>query len=342
MLEQNAILYFILFLTALIGSYYLNGIIRAIYLDKGFIDKITIRSSHNRKVTRTGGIALFLIIIVFSILLSPVHPVIQNIYFWEALGLIILLGALDDIFNLSYKQKFIFQLFTGLILSQSGFLVDSFFGVFGIYELPNGFAIICSTIVYVIVVNAMNLIDGIDGLAGFLFLYPLSVIGLFIWGIDLELFILVPIIIGSLFAFLWFNFSRRRKVFLGDSGSLFIGTILSFFLFWLLKKDHDIALDPYINRGYLASLLLIYPLTDTFRAFTLRILKRKSPFSADKIHLHHRLLNKGYTHLYASLLILMLSVLILIVNLLWFNLLGLVFAPIATLLLMIAIFYYVF
>ena len=121
-----------------------------------------------------------------------------------------------------------------------------------------------------------------------------------------------------------------------------MGTLLSFFVFWFLKKDHNIAIDTYINRGYLATLLLIYPLTDTLRAFTLRILKRKSPFSADRIHLHHRLLDKGYTHLYASLIILILSLLILIANLLWFNFLGILLAPIATFLLMIAIFYYFF
>ena len=342
MLEQNAILYFILFLSAIIGSYYLNGVINAIYLGKGLIDKVTLRSSHNSKVTRTGGIAIFLVIVTYSVLLATVIPIIQSLHFWIALGLIILLGALDDIFTLSYKQKFIFQLFTGLILTQSGYLIDSFHGVFGIYDLPYLVAVTTSIVVYIVIVNAMNLIDGIDGLSSFLFLFPVSVIGLFIWGVDIELFILIPIIIGSVLAFLYFNLSRHRKVFLGDSGSLLVGTLLCFFIFWFLKKDHNIAIDTYINRGYLATLLLIYPLTDTLRAFTLRILKRKSPFSADRIHLHHRLLNKGYTHLYASLMILMLSLLILIVNLLWFNFLGIVLAPIATILLMTVIFYYFF
>ena len=342
MLEQNAILYFILFLSAIIGSYYLNGIIHAIYIGKGLVDKITLRSSHNRKVTRTGGIAIFLVIVTYSVLLATVIPIIQSLHFWIALGLIILLGALDDIFTLSYKQKFIFQLFTGLILTQSGYLIDSFHGVFGIYELSYPVAVTTSVVVYVVIVNAMNLIDGIDGLSSFLFLLPVSVIGLFIWGVDLELFILIPIIIGSIIAFLYFNFSRHRKIFLGDSGSLLMGTLLTFFVFWFLKKDHNIAIDTYINRGYLVTLLLIYPLTDTLRAFTLRILKRKSPFSADRIHLHHRLLDKGYTHLYASLIILILSLLILIANLLWFNFLGILLAPIATILLMIAIFYYFF
>jgi len=84
MLEQNAILYFILFLSAIIGSYYLNGIIHAIYIGKGLVDKITLRSSHNRKVTRTGGIAIFLVIVTYSVLLATVIPIIQSLHFWIA------------------------------------------------------------------------------------------------------------------------------------------------------------------------------------------------------------------------------------------------------------------
>jgi UDP-N-acetylmuramyl pentapeptide phosphotransferase/UDP-N-acetylglucosamine-1-phosphate transferase len=342
MLDQNLYLYIILFSISMIVSFYLNGLINKIYLNRGLIDQITLRSSHNSKVTRTGGIALFLVITALSLSISNLTSIFIDVNFWIALSLIILLGALDDIFTLTYRQKFIFQVFIGFILTQSGFFIDSFFGVFGFYEIPRMAAILTSIIVYVIIVNSMNLIDGIDGLSTLLFIYPVSVISLFIWGLDLKLFILIPIIVGSMCAFLWFNLRRRRKVFLGDAGSLLVGTFLSFFVFWLLSSDHVIATDSFINRGYFATLLLIYPLTDTLRAFTLRILNKKSPFSADRIHLHHRLLNKGYTHIYASLLILLLSVTILIINLLWFSILGLFLAPIATVFLMVVFYYYFF
>jgi len=342
MLDQNINLYIILFSTSIIASLYLNGVINRIYLNRGLIDQITFRSSHNSKVTRTGGIALFLVITAISLLISPLTYIFKDINFWISLSFIILLGALDDIFTLTYRQKFIFQVFIGFILTQSGYLIDSFFGVFGFYDIPRSAAILTSILVYVIIVNSMNLIDGIDGLSTLLFIYPVSIISLFIWGLDLQLFTLIPIIVGSMCAFLWFNLRRRRKVFLGDAGSLLVGTLLSFFIFWLLTSDHVIATDTIINRGYFATLLLIYPLTDTLRAFTLRILNKKSPFSADRIHLHHRLLNKGYTHFYASLIILMLSVFILIINFLWFSILGLFLAPIATVLLMVVFYYYFF
>ena len=342
MIEHNIFLYIILFLLAAIASYYLNGIINKIYINRGLIDQITVRSSHNSRVTRTGGLAIFLAIIGLILLILPLTTVYVNVNFWISLSLIILLGALDDLFALSYKQKFIFQIFIGFILTQSGYSINSLFGVFGVYEISQIGSIITSVLVYVIIVNSMNLVDGIDGLSSFLFLYPVSLISLFIWGLDLELFIIIPIIIGSMFAFLWFNFRRQKKVFLGDSGSLLVGTLISFFIFWLLDSTHFVATDTYINRGYLSTLLLIYPLTDTLRVFVLRILNKKSPFSADRIHLHHRLLNKGFTHIYATTLIIMLSLTILIINLLWFNFLGLLLAPIATIFLMTAFFYYFF
>lgn len=342
MLNQNLILYLILFSISIFGSLYLNGLINRIYLNRGLIDQITSRSSHNRKVTRTGGIAVFLVITAISLLISPLTSVFSDVNFWTALSLIILLGSLDDIFSLTYRQKFIFQVYIGFVLTLSGYFIDSFFGVLGFYEIPKILAILISVLVYVVIVNSMNLIDGIDGLSTLLFIYPLSIISLFIWGSDLQLFILIPIILGSMCAFLWFNLRRRKKVFLGDSGSLLVGTILSFFIFWLLSSDNKIATDIYINRGYFATLLLIYPLTDTLRVFILRISNKKSPFSADRIHLHHRLLKKGYTHFFSSLIILALSVTILIANLFWFNILGLLLAPIATFFLMIFFYYKIF
>ena len=150
-----------------------------------------------------------------------------------------------------------------------------------------------------------------------------------------------PILVGAILGFLIHNFSSINKVFLGDTGSLFLGSILAFFVFYILDSSNEVVVDEYISRPLFCVLILIYPLTDTLRVILLRSYKRQSPFVADRIHLHHRLADKGYEHWEASLLIFVLSILILFINLILFQFIGLSGCIVATIILLI-IFYFVF
>ena len=153
---------------------------------------------------------------------------------------------------------------------------------------------------------------------------------------------MVPVILGVLITFLNYNVSRVRKIFLGDSGSLLLGTLMSFMLFWLLDSGTQVDTDLIINRGYLSVVMLIYPLTDTLRVFVLRVREGRSPFSADRLHLHHKLIDKGFTHFFAALLVAFLSFLFLTVNLLWYGYFGFWGASIFSIALMVLIFYALF
>jgi len=129
--------------------------------------------------------------------------------------------------------------------------------------------------------------------------------------------VLLPKLFGlyltAIIAYLIFNLRKKNKVFLGDTGSLLLGSTLAYFIFLLLDNDISIITDSKINRGYLSVLLILYPLSDTLRVFSIRIKNRTSPFIADRNHLHHKLIDKGYSHVLASLVITTLSSLIVVI-----------------------------
>ena len=121
-------------------------------------------------------------------------------------------------------------------------------------------------------------------------------------------------LIGALFGFLLFNFKSEKKVFLGDFGSLLIGSIITYFIFSILYSKNQVITDNWINRSLICVLLLIYPLTDTLRVYLLRAKSGNSPFLPDRRHLHHKLIDKGYSHVKASILIAFLSISVLVVG----------------------------
>ena len=253
-----------------------------------------------------------------------------------------LTGIADDFFNVRYREKFFLQIFAGFLLLQSGYSINSFYGVFGVFEIPQWLSIIVTLFVFLIIVNALNLIDGLDGLASLISLKFMIVMGGIIMVSSSEMFLFFPIIIGALLGFLLHNFSSVKKVFLGDTGSLFIGSVMAFFVIYVLDSSNQIVTDSYISRPLFCVLLLIYPLTDTLRAILLRSYRNKSPFVADRIHLHHRLADKGYLHWEASIIIFILSVLILSINLFLFQFIGLTPCILITLALLLTFFYLIF
>ena len=156
--------------------------------------------------------------------------------------------------------------------------------------------------------NAFNLIDGIDGLAALLSIKFFVLIAGIIAVTSSEMNLVIPSIVGAITGFLFFNFNPSNKVFLGDSGALLLGSVIAFFIFYILDSDNFIITDTLISRPLLVILLIIYPLADTLRASLIRMYKGQSPFLADRVHLHHRLIDKGMSHWAAATSILIISV----------------------------------
>ena len=264
----------------------------------GLIDKVNERSSHKGIVPKLGGLTIFVPFFVLALTLFTLNIdfIITNTPLLIGLLATVALGWVDDRLDLSGKLKFIIQLGIGAFyITFTGNYVDSLYGLFGIYDLNPWVGISLSTITIAFLINAVDLSDGVDGLSASTTILSLVVFTL-LTGKAHHYFILTFIGAGLLIN-LRYNFSIKKKIFLGDAGSLGLGFILSALAMEFLKSGNEFHSLPDMNPIFIAILALGYPIADTLRVFVLRVSSGQSPFKADRKHLHHVLLNKGFSHL---------------------------------------------
>ncbi len=315
-------LFFII--TGLITSVFLNGYLQDFYSKRKLYDPVNMRSSHNEKVTRSGGLAIFLTLCFCYGIGRAFLDLDINLFSLIACCFVALIGFFDDLFDVYYVEKFALQIFAGIILIQSDVYINNFHGIFGVYEISELTAYIVSLFVFLVITNSLNLIDGIDGLTGLVSLKFFIIISVIIYFTDSSVYAFAVnqesmlsyslTLIGALIGFLIFNFKSDKKVFLGDFGSLLIGSVITYFIFSILHSSNQIVTDNWINRSLICVLLLIYPLTDTLRVYVLRAKSGNSPFLPDRRHLHHKLIDQGYNHITASIIIGLLSISVLIIG----------------------------
>lgn len=268
---------------------------------------IIARSSHTRTVPSLGGVAFFMTFMIFISLIEMGlrDEIGYNII--AALSILFMVGLKDDLVNSSARVKLYGQLLASLFIVFSlPFQINSFHGFLGIHEIHPIISIVISTLFLTLIINAYNLIDGIDGLAAFIgIIISGTYMILFYLKQDYLFFLLCSLTIGILIGFLRFNLSSgRMKMFMGDCGSLMIGMIIGIYtLHYLSSKPLTPNLRLFIpdSRVIFVSAVLFIPLFDTTRIIIIRILNGKSPFEADRNHLHHVLLDRGLSHLKASI-----------------------------------------
>ena len=272
-------------------SFVLLLIVQKFFLKKKLIDPINKRSSHNVIATRSGGLSIYLSIFFITTYYYMAGVDIYDYSILVPLSLLLTVGLYDDLFRLDFKLKFIFQIIAAKILIDYGLIIDNFHGFLGIENLNRVFAQFFTIFVIVGIINSINFIDGIDGLAA-------SIVGLFLVlyeyfsNTQTGLTYLTYIILISLGAFLYFNLRSNNKIFLGDSGSLFLGGLVSVYVLNILSSEYIIKDSFDINKIMFVISILVYPFFDITRVFFLRIIKKRSPFIADKNHIHHLILNK--------------------------------------------------
>lgn len=285
--------------------------IQKIYIRKNITDKITSRSSHISLATRSGGLSVFLTLFIISTYYYLKGYEIYDFSIIVPISMITIVGLFDDIYNVDFKLKFIFQIIFAKIIIDNGFIIDNLHGVFGLFEIGRILAQLLTILIIVAIINAINFIDGIDGLA-------ISITILFI--ISFEFFALSNtgfynlsiIIISSLVPLYYFNFKKESKVFLGDSGSLLLGGIVSVFVVNILSNYYLIKPQFDLHKILFVISILFYPIVDIIRIFFLRLLKGKSPFQPDNNHIHHLLLKRTNNHFYTTLVITSISIFFLI------------------------------
>lgn len=276
------------------------------------------RKLHRRSIPTIGGIIIFAaIIFAYALWIPPenrpgslgeetyggyeyiVQAFAEFKYIVASLIILFFVGVKDDIIGTSPVKKLIGHMIVAFILvMMADIRIMDMHGIFGVYELPEWASVLLSVFVYIVIVNAYNLIDGVDGLAAGIGFVNACVFGIwFFFAKDLALALLSFVLAGALLGFLVFNFSPA-KIFMGDSGSLTIGLVISVLAIRLI--EHDTANLPFelyrIPTPVFAMAVLVYPLIDTLRIFIYRAMKGLSPFSADKNHIHHRLIRLGMSH----------------------------------------------
>ena len=261
------------------------------------------RNSHEGEIPIFGGIAIFAGLL-FSLLFWSKLEEIQFVL--VSLIIVFFIGVVDDLLSLSPTRKLIGLFSSVFVLMFLGELqIHSLHNLFGIQELPQWISILFTIFVTVIITNAYNLIDGIDGLAGGLGSISSLVFGIiFLVNEDYQYAILSFTLLGALLAFLKYNFNPA-SIFMGDTGSLVIGLILSILSIRLINNGVNIPNDHlYLNKGpFIAIVLLAIPLFDTFRVFFIRVLSGYHPLRPDRNHIHHALLDLGFGHKKSTLIL---------------------------------------
>ena len=297
------------FLTSLIITYVV--IPKVIF----FADKFRLtdvpgeRSSHKRSVPIFGGIAIFSGII-FSLLFWGKLDSIQFIL--VSLVIVFFVGVIDDLLGLSPYKKIIGQLIAILIAIYLGKIqINSMHGVLGVYELPDIIATLFTVFVVIVITNGFNLIDGVDGLAR-----GIGVIASLAFGVmaylmnQTDMAIIAFSLLGALLAFLKYNFHPAR-LFMGDTGSLLVGMILSVLAINLIHSGVVTETIHFPNKGPLIAIIfLATPLFDSLRVFVVRIIYGKNPLYAGREHIHHALLDLGFGHKKTALALYLMSILL--------------------------------
>ena len=302
---------FIIFILCL--SFCLIYVIQKIFISKNITDKIISRSAHSSLANRSGGLSVFLTVFIISCYYYLQGYEIYDFSIIVPISMLTIVGLYDDLYNVDFKLKFIFQIIFAKIIIDNGLIIDNLHGVFGLFEIGRLLAQVLTILIIVAIINAINFIDGIDGLA-------ISITSLFI--ISFEFFAssntgfynLSILILSTLMPLYYFNFKKKSKVFLGDSGSLLLGGIVSVFVVNILSNSYLIKPQFDLHKILFVISILFYPIIDIIRIFFLRLIKGKSPFQPDNNHIHHLLLKRTNNHIYTTLTIIGISIFFIILT----------------------------
>ena len=292
-------------------------------------DQPDARKVHKKPIPRIGGVSFLPIatvtlamVLVPYLRLDPLHAGLWSnmqaghllAYLCGAL-LIYVIGLYDDLYTASYRIKFVVQIVAASLLCVSGLWVANFSNVFYIREVPYWLGMPFTVFFVVYVTNAMNLIDGIDGLSSGLSIITLVIMaGLNVVAGDQIWAFMSIAFAGVLCAFFVYNvFSWRNKIFMGDAGSLSLGYTLAFLVLHFWQRD-PVWNPLFHNVGLVALSPLVIPLLDVVRVFFVRLLHRRNPFLPDKNHIHHLLLDAGFSARNTLVLILAFSLVIIVIN----------------------------
>lgn len=296
----------IAFVTGLVLVHYAIPVIVHISQARKLVDHPNERKMNKEPVPNLGGVALFLGITISTLARVNKGTFPDFRFLLAALIILFFIGIKDDILVISPRKKFMAQLIAAFLVVVAGDIrVTNFHGIFGVYELPYVLSVAFTLLVVIAIINALNLIDGIDGLAAAIGIVASLIFGFFFYTLKQYNYAILSFAVnGSILSFFFYNvFGGRHKIFMGDTGSLQLGLLLSVFAIrfneFALTADETLShLSPVISLA-----ILSVPVFDMARLFIVRILRKKSPFSPDINHIHHKILKLGFSHLKSTALL---------------------------------------
>ena len=285
-------------IVAFIISFYAIPIIIQLAEEAKLYDHPDERKVHKKPIPSLGGLGIFIGFMMGLLLTQYIKQSAGQLQYYYASFLVVFFyGVKDDILRLRPMKKILGQLFVAIILIfKADLRITNMYGFLGVTYIIPSFSYLLTLMTIVVVMNAYNLIDGIDGLAGTLGVVTSSAFALFFYlNGDLFYALMGFVLAASLFAFLIYNYSPAR-IFMGDTGSMLLGLINAILVIHFIETAATSNFFPKNASPAMGFGILLVPLLDTLRVFGIRILHGRSPFSPDRNHLHHLLLDRGFNH----------------------------------------------
>lgn len=282
---------------------------------RNIVDNPNARKLQRNPVPVMGGVAVFfglvsgLCVSGIFVNVNELLPVIV------AMSVMLCVGVIDDVSELSPWLRFVIEIAVVLMLIFTTHIsLDSLQGLWGFYDLPLWLSAPLTVFAVVGMINAINLIDGVDGLSsGFCMMASIAFGALFIMTGNYDMAVLAAITLGSLMPFFFHNvFGDKSKMFIGDGGSLMMGVAMSAYVVAVISVRGEAfdAMPDGMGLVAFTMAVMAVPVFDTLRVMTMRILRRTSPFRPDKTHLHHLFIDLGFSHIATTLSVLSLNLLV--------------------------------
>lgn len=297
-----------------------------ISLRKRLFDVPDERKVHKRPVPRLGGVSFFPVILFALCMFSALRLlmghgpdesktaqlVCELLFLVSGLTLLYIIGIADDLVGVRYRRKFLVQVVSAAMFPLSGIYINNFYGLFGVFMVPAEVGIPLTMLLVVFITNAINLIDGIDGLASGLSMVALVVFGVMfvhyqMWSYGMLAFVTVGVIIPFFSYNVFGSASMGRKVFMGDTGSLTLGFILSFCVIRYCMYEPGMLLTVKSSPVLVSFSVLMVPCLDVIRVVLRRARHGKPLFMPDRSHIHHKFLAMGFSPRKALVTILLMS-----------------------------------
>ncbi len=325
-----SVFYLALILSLIIGGLIEYWVVKFAYRNRLF-DKPNARKLHKEAIPRLGGLAFAPTLLIVTLLLtlwdSPSGPISfhveDNMHLLLPLlitsAIIFALGIIDDLVGLRYRTKFIGQALAGVVMCAMGIYLTDLHGMFFLNQLPAWLGWIITIFAIIYVTNAINFVDGIDGLASSLCAITLIYDAVAFVKVKMIIMaVLAIILLASLLPFMLMNMfgssHGRTKTFMGDTGAMFLGLTLTYF--GVLLNSETVAYDYNFNQFVFAFAPLVLPCFDVIRVVAHRVRNHKSPFLADKNHIHHKFIALGLSP-HATLAVVFSTAVFLMLAVLW-------------------------